>query len=49
MPLPVPMRGSLIHHDPIPSVLMDIDRLDTEALPKGPCLGGIRSNILYPT
>ncbi|KAK0634219.1 hypothetical protein B0T14DRAFT_492222 [Immersiella caudata] len=24
-------------------------RLDTEALPTGPCLGGIRSNILYPT
>jgi hypothetical protein len=24
-------------------------RLDTEGLPTGPCLGGIRSNILYPT
>ncbi|KAK1757956.1 hypothetical protein QBC47DRAFT_420838 [Echria macrotheca] len=24
-------------------------KLDTEAFPKGPCLGGIRSNILYPT
>jgi hypothetical protein len=24
-------------------------RLDTEAFPTGPCLGGIRSNILYPT
>ncbi|KAK3342175.1 hypothetical protein B0T25DRAFT_511741 [Lasiosphaeria hispida] len=23
--------------------------LDTQALPKAPCLGGIRSNILYPT
>lgn len=24
-------------------------KLDTEELPKGQCLGGIRSNILYPT
>ncbi len=22
--------------------------LDTEELPKGPCLGGIRSNIIFP-
>lgn len=24
-------------------------KLDTEAFPTGPCPGGIRSNILYPT
>ena len=24
-------------------------KLDTEGFPTGPCLGGIRSNVLYPT
>ena len=24
-------------------------RLDTETFPKGPCPGGIRTNILFPT
>ena len=34
---------------PCPSPMLTIFRLDTETLPSGPCLGGIRSNILYPT
>jgi len=29
--------------------LLTRNRIDTEALPPKPCLGGIRSNILFPT